>query len=1416
MSTILNGIYQNAVFTEAQINAGENIDRELVIVSDFQTNGVLGTDANKWDYLIGYEYQTGTASGCIRRNLATMEGLSSTMAWPLSGASRVFIDQYVPYEWITGSVDWSVQKALEDLDAGLSYVNNNLSVFVNNETEFINALNSGRNIIICGQKFALTGAAQYNLPIQTPVEVYGEPITFNPAVSLIFNCVVGPQGVINFYNDVYLAKNIPIIAAALPCELKFRNIYNSFQMSLGVNTIIVYERLRDAITFTGPGTVIKLFWDNTVNESELGMKHLKDSLIDGSIVSALDDGTKATITSGVSTIVLGSTTNTNALGDYNAISGGFTNLITSSGASVIAGGQQNIISSTGANQVIGGGVGNLIESPDAAIMSGKYNAIIDGPTYSSSGAVITGGGYNFINGSASPFIGGGQGNAILDGNGSSTSASSSIVGGIYNIIDAGNSGVFIGGGQNNMVGAELLAQGVNDGSTTNIVVGNPGTLSGAITNGTKIRFTKNIATIGTTTGRPIIVDGVIATPDLVYYVVASTPTTFQLSYTSGGTPLEIQIDSTFLPSSTSTSTYEISSIGGLPSGDSAIISGEYNTIKHGFSSLIGMGSHNFIGTGFNTILNGSSNRITESGSQATYNTIIHGVGNVINGSYSNFIGFGNSNTIGTSATSIVFNAILGGEGNYLEGNANTIINGSYAKIMNNSLTVNGGLVNVCDNIILSSATTGSGAAVQLTTPQTCNIIATTTGIIGAGFGHKILGTSTGNSEGSGIFSGQMNSIDGACESVITGGRDNKIGASANIPVTVNVANNTLEFSGDYYIDGRLKNFDIVTFTGGSVPSGGNLKTGIAFYVVNTSTNSVAGQIVTCQLQEISNSVLKNSGTVITLNANDVSVTTMVVGSGTGTQGISVSGQNNIAYGAGSVIASGAYNNITRNASLAAIVGGIYNTIVYHGAESAIIGGEYGIIELGNSNIITSSNCSMIDATNGVTAFNLNSIIGSENCTTTNGNFTTIIGSQNCHHYPLDDTGSSSYTAIINSLGSHTYNAVGNSHIMGAAGGILEVAASSHIYGGGTSIISSLASDGFTGNCTVDTILNGSYPLIHRSQFSTIMNGDSPQIFGYSNHSTIINGAGNRVNYSEYSIVHNGQANSISGYNFTNYISPTSQPYTAPNGGNSTILNGNGNHIFNGSVYGSILNGTSNTIDSSSHVLIDGIGNTVTTSIGVTILSSNTVSITNGDNIVVLGSNAIAIPTYQDNTTYVDNLHVWGTIFSDNPIGNPFVSIGNNLDVIGNITATGTKSFRIPHPVPEKTATKVLVHNCIESPTAGENLYSFKVTATTTNETVTVTLPDYWILLNINPRVFVQSIGSFARGYGSIDMNTGILSVVCELVGDYDVLVLGTRNDPAAQTWGGVEQDINVLNQTKVNSNQPVLTTNKAKTTKKRK
>jgi len=115
-------------------------------------------------------------------------------------------------------------------------------------------------------------------------------------------------------------------------------------------------------------------------------------------------------------------------------------------------------------------------------------------------------------------------------------------------------------------------------------------------------------------------------------------------------------------------------------------------------------------------------------------------------------------------------------------------------------------------------------------------------------------------------------------------------------------------------------------------------------------------------------------------------------------------------------------------------------------------------------------------------------------------------------------------------------------------------------------------------------------------------------------------------------------------------------------------------------------------------------------------------------------------------------------------------------------------FVIPHPDPEKTHTHKLFHSFVETPTNGDTLYRYEITAI--NCQARFELPDYFKFLNRNIVTKVSPLGHFGRGYVILDDDLTGFDLCANNDGKYNVFLLGTRKDKASlKNWRGAEQMI---------------------------
>lgn len=190
-----------------------------------------------------------------------------------------------------------------------------------------------------------------------------------------------------------------------------------------------------------------------------------------------------------------------------------------------------------------------------------------------------------------------------------------------------------------------------------------------------------------------------------------------------------------------------------------------------------------------------------------------------------------------------------------------------------------------------------------------------------------------------------------------------------------------------------------------------------------------------------------------------------------------------------------------------------------------------------------------------------------------------------------------------------------------------------------------------------------------------------------------------------------------------------------------------------------------------------------------------------DESVALGYNAKANASYSTalgpNTSIsglsqqaVIGYNSVGTNQYEGVLGVSASSVGpSRWKVPGTLSVSGTKNFEIPHPHPDKKHTHIIRHGAVESPTPGDTLYRYEVTANEDGQLVETQLPDYFQYLNTNIDVWVSPHLHFGRAYGIVEGD--VLKVTCEKAGKYKALVIGTRNDDNVQDWyiKGMEREV---------------------------
>jgi hypothetical protein len=108
---------------------------------------------------------------------------------------------------------------------------------------------------------------------------------------------------------------------------------------------------------------------------------------------------------------------------------------------------------------------------------------------------------------------------------------------------------------------------------------------------------------------------------------------------------------------------------------------------------------------------------------------------------------------------------------------------------------------------------------------------------------------------------------------------------------------------------------------------------------------------------------------------------------------------------------------------------------------------------------------------------------------------------------------------------------------------------------------------------------------------------------------------------------------------------------------------------------------------------------------------------------------------------------------------------------GNFTCSGTKNFDVPHP--SKPGWR-LRHRCVESDVSRLH---YEFTLECQEGLNSQALPDWHGALNSHCRVYCSPVGHFGRAWGQVV--NGELQLTAESPGQFNVLLTGTRSDPAA-------------------------------------
>ena len=124
-----------------------------------------------------------------------------------------------------------------------------------------------------------------------------------------------------------------------------------------------------------------------------------------------------------------------------------------------------------------------------------------------------------------------------------------------------------------------------------------------------------------------------------------------------------------------------------------------------------------------------------------------------------------------------------------------------------------------------------------------------------------------------------------------------------------------------------------------------------------------------------------------------------------------------------------------------------------------------------------------------------------------------------------------------------------------------------------------------------------------------------------------------------------------------------------------------------------------------------------------------------------------------------------------------VAISDSLDVLGNLSVTGFKAFRIDHPLDPEN--KYLFHSCVES-NEMMNVYKGRVTTDARGDAL-VDLPSYFEALNGDVEYHLTVIGQFAQAIVAQEVQDNRFAIKTDKP---NVMVswqvLGVRQDAAAK------------------------------------
>jgi len=378
-----------------------------------------------------------------------------------------------------------------------------------------------------------------------------------------------------------------------------------------------------------------------------------------------------------------------------------------------------------------------------------------------------------------------------------------------------------------------------------------------------------------------------------------------------------------------------------------------------------------------------------------------------------------------------------------------------------------------------------------------------------------------------------------------------------------------------------------------------------------------------------------------------------------------------------------------------------------------------------------------------------------------------------------------FSSICNSCGSAIVGGINNNIINSQQGFI---GSGSGNYLGNSYVTAIVSGEGNVIRCNGYSFIgHGSYNCVVTADFSSVLGGFNNKIEmtqtppSYPGYASISGGCCNTV-CGNYSFIGGGSLNTNQG--LSSFIgggsSNTASEYL------TTITGGGQNSIYSpfSSIGGGYLNSISGAYDSSP---ICAIGSTIGGGWRNTIYpflstSSAIYSTIAGGKCNTACGNYSFIGGGSGNVTSGNYSGAFGCNLNASAACTMYF---NNVCVCGTLSKV-SGSFKIPHPDPIKSEQgKFLKHSFVESPTAGDNIYRFNVTAI--NCSASIQLPDYYSLLNSNDQVFVNAKSHLGYGFGVVNEAQTEIDITTNSDGEYNVLLIGTRKDKLAlDAWNGTE------------------------------